>query len=94
MIVPCSSYGSSTSWLDRRSWERDLRARLKEGHSRALNKAAGTASGQWLGEDGRLMKVLDQSGRGVEVGSRLDLSALGLPLSGAHAALIVFWKRL
>jgi len=40
------------------------------------------------------MKVLDDSGKGVAVGSRIDIGELDLPLSGGAAALIVFWKRL
>jgi hypothetical protein len=39
------------------------------------------------------MKVLDESGKGVVVGSKLDLQDLGLPVSKGHAALVVFWKR-
>jgi hypothetical protein len=39
------------------------------------------------------MKVLDESGKGVTAGSRLELDGLGLPLAGGRAALIVFWKR-
>lgn len=39
------------------------------------------------------MKVLDESGKGVSAGSKLALEDLGLPLSGHHPALIVFWKR-
>lgn len=39
------------------------------------------------------MKVLDESGKGAEAGSKLSLDELGLPIAGHHAALIVFWKR-
>jgi len=39
------------------------------------------------------MKVLDEAGKGVLVGSKLDLRALGLPVSRGHAALVIFWKR-
>ncbi len=40
------------------------------------------------------MKVLDESGKSVQVGSRLRLEDLGLPVTGSHGTLIVFWKRL
>ena len=39
------------------------------------------------------MKVLDESGKGVAVGSKLDIAGLGLPVAGHHATLVVFWKR-
>jgi hypothetical protein len=39
------------------------------------------------------MKVLDESGRGIEAGARLAAEDLGLPLNGGKATLIVFWKR-
>lgn len=40
------------------------------------------------------MKVLEESSEGVAAGSKLDLGELGLPVSGRHAVLLVFWKRL
>lgn len=40
------------------------------------------------------MKVLDESGKGISPGSRLDLRDLGLPVTGRQATLIVFWKGL
>lgn len=39
------------------------------------------------------MKVLEESGRGAVVGSTLRLAELGLPTTGRHGVLIVFWKR-
>jgi hypothetical protein len=39
------------------------------------------------------MKVVDESGKSVQAGSMLRLEELGLPLAGAQAALLVFWKR-
>jgi hypothetical protein len=40
------------------------------------------------------MKVLEQGGKGVAAGTKIDLSPLG-PLSlGRRATLLVFWKRL
>ncbi|MEX2049459.1 MAG: hypothetical protein WEB90_07765 [Gemmatimonadota bacterium] len=39
------------------------------------------------------MKVLDEAGKGVVVGSSLDLEALGLPVTSGHPTLVVFWKR-
>ena len=39
------------------------------------------------------MKVFDESGKSVAAGSRLALKDLGLPVSGDHGVLIVFWKR-
>ncbi len=39
------------------------------------------------------MKVFDESGKSVTEGSTLALGELGLPVSGAHGTLIVFWKR-
>jgi len=40
------------------------------------------------------MKVLEESGEGVEAGSKLNLGDLGLPVSARRPTLIVFWKRL
>lgn len=40
------------------------------------------------------MKVLDESGTGIEPGAALPLEELGLPVLGRGATLIVFWKRL
>lgn len=40
------------------------------------------------------MKVLDESGKGMQAGSRLKLGELGLPVTGGRATLIVFWKGL
>ncbi len=39
------------------------------------------------------MKVVDESGKAVPAGSTLTLEDLGLPVSGGHGTLIVFWKR-
>lgn len=40
------------------------------------------------------MKVLDESGKGIEPGAALSTEDLGLPVSGRGPTLIVFWKRL
>jgi hypothetical protein len=40
------------------------------------------------------MKVLDESGKGIEAGATLPIEELGLPVSGRGPTLIVFWKRL
>jgi len=40
------------------------------------------------------MKVLDESGHGVEPGTKVDLQAYGLPVNGTNGLLIVFWKSL
>jgi hypothetical protein len=45
-------------------------------------------------EEKPFMKVLEGTGVGVSVGTRLDLTALGLPVQGGRATLLVFWKRL
>jgi hypothetical protein len=39
------------------------------------------------------MKVLDESGKGIEAGAKLGLADLGLPVEQAGVTLIVFWKR-
>ena len=39
------------------------------------------------------MKVLEESGKSVEAGSRVPLKDLGLPITAEHPTLIVFWKR-
>lgn len=39
------------------------------------------------------MKLLDESGKGVAAGSKLDLAESGLPVAGHHGTLVVFWKR-
>ena len=40
------------------------------------------------------MKVLDESGHGVEPGAKVNLDAYGLPVNGTNGLLIVFWKSL
>lgn len=40
------------------------------------------------------MKVLDESGEGVQAGEPIGVEELGLPFRGGGAKLIVFWKRL
>ena len=43
--------------------------------------------------EGQPMKVLDESGKSMPVGSTLKLEDLGLPVARDQAALLVFWKR-
>lgn len=38
------------------------------------------------------MKVLEGLAGGVEPGSTLQIAELGLPVSGTHGVLLVFWK--
>jgi hypothetical protein len=40
------------------------------------------------------MKVLDDSGKGIEPGATLSVEDLGLPTRDRGATLVVFWKRL
>jgi hypothetical protein len=40
------------------------------------------------------VKVLEESGRGVEPGDSLSIEDLRLPVRGGRATLVVFWKRL
>jgi hypothetical protein len=39
------------------------------------------------------MKVLDESGKGIEAGAALKVADLGLPVDNDRATLMVFWKR-
>jgi hypothetical protein len=43
---------------------------------------------------GATMKVLDESGHGVEPGSKVNLADYGLPVNATNGLLIVFWKSL
>ncbi len=43
---------------------------------------------------GYIMKVLDESGQGVEPGTKINLADYGLPVNGTNGLLIVFWKSL
>jgi hypothetical protein len=38
------------------------------------------------------MKVLEGLSGGIEPGSTLPVAELGLPVSGTHGVLLVFWK--
>jgi hypothetical protein len=38
------------------------------------------------------MKVLEGLSGGIEPGSTLPVAELGLPVSGTHSVLLVFWK--
>lgn len=40
------------------------------------------------------MKVLDESGQGVEPGAKVNLVDYDLPVNGTNGLLIVFWKSL
>jgi hypothetical protein len=38
------------------------------------------------------MKVLDGAFKGLQAGSRIAVGDLGLPVTGEHGVLVVFWK--
>jgi hypothetical protein len=38
------------------------------------------------------MKVLEGLSGGIEPGSTLPVAGLGLPVTGTHGVLLVFWK--
>jgi hypothetical protein len=40
------------------------------------------------------MKVLDESGHGVDPGTTVRVADYGLPVQGTNGLLIVFWKSL